>query len=176
MAVLVEAISVIVKASSILKKYPGGWILFDLECPNQTLVADDELARVGFMDPRSVKDFVEKLKLAGLIFDGDSKQSDFCIADQANGLTTACDWIEVGTVSADGDPFHIVKAARLKGSQSMVLMKPEWWKFEGSMSQRGTFVKKEDLFKRMKYLRTVGSVEVFWDAEAGKEMFKAKIR
>ena len=49
MAVLVEAISVIVRVDSINEKFPGGWIGFKDHVPNQTLCADNELARVGFI-------------------------------------------------------------------------------------------------------------------------------
>jgi len=58
MAVLVEAISVIVRVDSINKKFPGGWIGFKDHVPNQTLCADNELARVGFMTSEDVKNFV----------------------------------------------------------------------------------------------------------------------
>lgn len=47
MAVLVEAISIIIKRNVIEEKFPNGWEGFILEAPNGSLCADDELARVG---------------------------------------------------------------------------------------------------------------------------------
>ena len=46
MAVLVEAISVIVQRDAIEKRFHGGWREFENAVPNSTLCADDELARV----------------------------------------------------------------------------------------------------------------------------------
>ncbi len=51
MAVLVEALSIVVKLSSIELKYEGGWEAFKDAVPNTTLCWDDELTRVGFMVP-----------------------------------------------------------------------------------------------------------------------------
>lgn len=45
MAVLVEAISVIVRRDAIRGKYPGGWQGFVAAVPNGTLCYDDDLAR-----------------------------------------------------------------------------------------------------------------------------------
>jgi len=61
MAVLVEGISIILKASAITDKYPGGWESFKAEVPNQTLCADGELIRIGFMSPDDVKGFIDDL-------------------------------------------------------------------------------------------------------------------
>jgi hypothetical protein len=52
MAVLIEAISVVIRADTLLKKFPGGWGAFKLIVPNQTLCADNEIVRVGFMAPQ----------------------------------------------------------------------------------------------------------------------------
>jgi len=46
MTVLVEGISVIIKREVIERKFPGGWQDFVKDVPNQTLCADDELARI----------------------------------------------------------------------------------------------------------------------------------
>jgi len=61
MAVLVEAISVIVRRKAIDHSYPGGWDAFVAEVPNKTLCADDQLARVGFMTPQDVQNFIRAL-------------------------------------------------------------------------------------------------------------------
>ena len=55
MAVLIEAISVVVRADELLKKFPGGWDAFKSIVPNQTLCADNEIVRVGFMSPQDVE-------------------------------------------------------------------------------------------------------------------------
>jgi hypothetical protein len=68
MAVLVEAISVIVRRARLEAIYPGGWEGFVRDCPNRTLCADANLVRVGFMTPAGVQEWVERLTAAGLEF------------------------------------------------------------------------------------------------------------
>jgi hypothetical protein len=46
MSVLIEAISVVMRADELLKKFPGGWDAFKGIVPNQTLCADNEIVRV----------------------------------------------------------------------------------------------------------------------------------
>ena len=54
MAVLCEAISVVVRRDAIDKYFKGGWIKFVDDVPNSTMCTDGELVRVGFMTPNSV--------------------------------------------------------------------------------------------------------------------------
>jgi len=51
MAVLVEAISVVVRRDAIDRSFGGGWRAFVSCVPNTTLSTDDQLARVGFTSP-----------------------------------------------------------------------------------------------------------------------------
>ena len=81
MAVLVEGISVIIRRRVIEEKFPGGWDAFVEDVPNETLCADDELARVGFMSPDDVKAYCKKLidvvgKGGGFIMDSSTVIDD----------------------------------------------------------------------------------------------------
>jgi len=67
MAVLVEAVSVIIKASAIQEKYPGGWKKFKANLPNRTMCTDGELIRVGFMVPGDARAFVRELESFGFV-------------------------------------------------------------------------------------------------------------
>ena len=67
MAVLVEALSVIIRLAAIEHVYEDGWSSFVELVPSQMLCADDDLARVGFMLPDAVGDFLEKLKVLVVI-------------------------------------------------------------------------------------------------------------
>jgi hypothetical protein len=176
MAVLVEAFSVIVKISSIRDNYRGGWEAFKKDCPNGTLVSDGEVARIGFTEPRHVVVMIDRLKMVGFKFAGESKESDFCVVDQLTGPTTVCDWIDVGTVPMDGDDTHLVTAGRLKGSQLQALMKPVGWKFKGSLSEKPNFMNVADVFQRIKFLRMEGDKGVFWDPVDKAEVFIPKAR
>jgi hypothetical protein len=74
MAVLVEGISVIIRVDSLLRFFPGGWEAFKEIVPNQTLCADNEIVRVGFMIPQDVKSFIDKLEGMVLSFLRTGKQ------------------------------------------------------------------------------------------------------
>ena len=138
MAVLVEAISVLVRFEALDDRFPGGWEAFRDAVPNRTLCCDGELARVGFMDARDVGPFVERLEGHGLVFLADDGRAvDIAVADQQRGLTTRCDWIECGRVTMGGNS---VAAARLAGSSVSTLATPIGWSFEGSLSHTFGFV------------------------------------
>src|ERR1039458_7210552 len=96
MAVLVEAISVIVRRDSIEQKLSGGWNAFEQSVPNATLCDDGVLARVGFMDPRDVGRYIDWLEENGLVFFREGKTVDIAVVDQLSGPTAPCEWLEVG--------------------------------------------------------------------------------
>jgi hypothetical protein len=62
MAVLIEAISVVVRKDAINNKMEGGWERFKLLIPNSTFCHDDEVARLGFLEPKLVGEFITGLK------------------------------------------------------------------------------------------------------------------
>ena len=92
MAVLVEGISVIVRKVRIDDTYPDRWEGFVSDCPNNTLCADSNIARVGFLDPDDVDSFCKQLETYGLVSQREGKAIDFVVADQLQGLTVDCDW------------------------------------------------------------------------------------
>src|ERR1700684_3709117 len=98
MAVLVEAISVVVRADAIAERLDGGWEAFVSLVPNQTLCEDGELARVGFMHPDDTKAFVGSLGAKGLIYIEGGKAMDLVVVDQQRGPLASADWIEFGSV------------------------------------------------------------------------------
>ena len=97
MAVLCEAISVIIKKSSIDTFYVGGWNAFTSNIPNQTICSDGELVRIGFFSPKDVETFIFSLESQGLVFQKPStRKNDIIVVDQHRGPTLHCDWIEFG--------------------------------------------------------------------------------
>lgn len=129
MAVLIEAISIVIRANSILSKFLGGWDGFKNTVPNQTLCADNEVVRVGFMSPQDVESFVKKLQCNGLEFLQGDEATDIAVVDQIRGLTSKCSWLEFGSVST-GSNGPRVAACRLTGSQVMEVVFPPGWAFE----------------------------------------------
>ena len=147
MAVLCEAISVVVRRDAIDAYYAGGWGQFVNCVPNATLCTDGELARVGFLTPNDVREFVDDLVDSGLQFESKTKflglfgsgrnRSDIVVVDQHQGATMQCPWIEFGKFKLSEHDIevsmcwlfegeHIASGIHLK-DQNMNLATPVGW-------------------------------------------------
>jgi hypothetical protein len=170
MAVLVEGISVIIRADSLLNKYSGGWEQFERTAPNNTLCADGEIAAVAFMTPLDVEQFTQKLQELGLEYMRDGEAIDIAVADQLHGILSKCSWLEFGRVPANGTDQRVA-ACRLAGGKSKEFVTPPDWTFAKSLSANSTFVPNERVKDEMRYLRREGAVDVYLCVATGKEMF-----
>jgi hypothetical protein len=171
MAVLIEANSVIVRAEAILSAFQGGWESFKAKVPNQTMCADGELVRVGFMTPQDLEAFVKLLQHAGLTYLKDGHAVDIVVADQFQGLTAPCSWAQFGRVNMGGDTSRKVAACRLTGSTSNQVVTPPGWTYESSLSNTYGFIPSEQVSKGLKYLRHENGVDVYISSLTGKEVF-----
>ena len=140
-AVLIEAISVVVLRHRIVESYPGGWAAFKREVPNGTLCYDTHLARVGFMSSQDVRHWVKQLEMSGLSFEVEERAVDMAVVDQLQGLTVRCDWLRWGELPID-DAF--VAAAWVPSDTERHLATPAEWSFHGSLSDQHTFIPEED--------------------------------
>jgi len=168
MAVLVEAVSVIIRRNRIVSQYPGGWKGFVADCPNGTLCADSDLARVGFMTPADVESFCHRLERCGLLFMRDGSAIDFSTVDQLRGPITHCEWLEYGHVDVDG---HRVAACRLVGSEDAHVVTPDGWRYENSLSGGYGFVPTGATNKSLAFLRHENGVDVYLNRLTGKEVY-----
>ena len=173
MAVLIEAVSVIIRVDVLLKKFPGGWDAFQHFIPNKTLCADTEIARVGFMSPQDVESFIKNLQNIGLEFLRSGEAIEIAVADQILGLTSKCSWLELyyGTLYDNGP---LVTACSLVGSRIMGLVTPSGWEFEDSLSSSFGCVPIEHEEKVMKYLRHENGYDIYLNPTTGKEMYAAR--
>ena len=121
MAVLVEALSVIVRNATLESLYPGGVSGYAADCPNRTFCSDGVLTRVGFMTPDDVGAFLERLETRGLVFLHDGVAADIAVVDQHEGPTTVCDWLAVGEDAAG------IRCCWLRGSARGALATPAGW-------------------------------------------------
>lgn len=167
MAVLCEAISVIVRADRALSAF-GSFEAFKQIAPNETLVADAELMRVGFMVPDDVKTFIDQLEQVGLQYVQEGKAIDVVVVDQMRGPAAPCEWLEFGNIGIAGGK---VSAARFKGSNSTQLFTPECWKFEGSLSQTFGFVPKDQEDRSLRFVRHEDGLDVYFNTLTGKEVY-----
>jgi hypothetical protein len=153
MAVLVEAISVVVRIDAIRDKFDGGWPAFLADCPNQTLCADSMLVRVGFMSPVDSDAYVRSLEEQGLCYqDNQSNAVDLVVIDQLRGPAAYCEWVESGIIPYKGDHKRKVALARLKGDASTVFIAPDNWVYEQSLSCSYSFVPSEHKDKSLTFL------------------------
>jgi hypothetical protein len=123
------------------------------------------------MAPADVKAFVDTLQRRGLAYSGDGTAKDLIVVDQLRGPVAGCDWIEFGQISLGGDPQKRVSACRLKGSTQSVVVTPDDWTFEQSLSANPVFVPNEDIEKRLTVVRNENGLDVYRDKATGKEVF-----
>jgi len=168
MAVLVEGISVVVRKSQIDAIYPGGWGGFVADCPNKSLCADSDLARVGFMTPADVESYCRRLTDCGLVFLANDSAVDLAVVDQIQGPTVKCDWLEFGHITFDE---HRVAACRFVGSADDQVVTPEGWRYEKSLSASHSFVPSEAVHSSLRLLRSESGLDVFLNRLTGKEVY-----
>ena len=171
MAVLVEGISVIIRRKIIEEKFPGGWDALVEDVPNETLCADDALARVGFMSPADVEAYVKHLEKHGFRYLSQGRAVDLVVADQLQGPAARCDWGQFGHVAVGGDESQRVAACRAVGSTVNMLIFPDWWQYEGSLSQSFGFVPGDHPENGLKFLRCENNVDVYHNSLTGKEVY-----
>lgn len=118
MPVLLEALSVVLRAEAIINRHKGGWEAFAAEVPNGTLCADGHLARVGFLSVEEAKAYCGHLEAQGLLGLNDAGEAvDYAVVDQMRGHLAPCPWLELGLVTCveGGREMGQVLAGRLKG-------------------------------------------------------------
>jgi hypothetical protein len=167
--VLVEANSVIIRVPAIRERYAGGWTAFDDGVPNNTLCSDDEVARVGFMDPNDAEAYVAALQRHGLVFMRDGQCQDIAVALQTDGLVTPCDWLEFGHI--DIAPGKRVAAVQLKGTTSAGVACPQNWTYEKSLSRQYAVVPPQHIDKALQFLRHDNGLDVYRDSLTGQEVY-----
>jgi len=164
-AVLVEALSVIVRNATLAVLYPGGVSGYAADCPNRTFCSDGILTRVGFMAPDDVAAFVERLEGCGLVFLRDGAATDLVVVDQHQGPTTRCGWLEVGEDAAG------IRCCWLCGSARGATATPVGW----TPDQRLTFVATEEIDHRLTFVESRDGMDVWRDEATGKEVYTGHI-
>jgi hypothetical protein len=174
MAVLIEAISVVIRADRLLARM--AWDDFAAMVPNGTLCADDELIRVGFMHPEDVRDFVERLEERGLRYLESGASVDLVVVDQQTGPMARCGWIEFGSISLGSQESHLVSAARMVGSSCRQVLTPDGWRYEGSLSQTFGLVPMGREEASLEFKEERGGTQVFRSKLTGRDVFVSRTR
>lgn len=171
MAVLVEAISVVVKCESIVKNFVGGTEAFFAALPNKTLCSDGELACVNFMVPADVQKYVQYLISHGLLFKDGEKPIDIIVVDQMRGITTICDWADFGQTDWANDPGKPVSVCCARPTKVSHVVVPEGWSFDKSLSANYKYINGENIPKNLKFHRREGNLDILYDENTKQEFF-----
>ena len=173
MAVLIEAISVVIRRETIADKYPGGLNQYVEDSPNRSLCMDEELVRVGFMIAGDASDFIASLEREGFNCVVDDKYDEIAVVDQFAGIYLPCDWLEFLTVVIfKGD--LMVKACNISGNPIDYLAFPAGWDYEHSLSKRPMVTTEADFALRTTFLRHENGIDIFWDKLTGKEVCRER--
>lgn len=147
MPVLLEALSVVIRAEALLHRFQGGWEAFVQGVPNRTLCADGHLARVGFLTAEEARDYCAELEAAGLLGLSESGEAtDYAVVDQMRGHLAPCAWLELGLVTCveAGRESGQVLAGRLKDAPypemgaddaAAKVVTPEGWTWGQSLTK-----------------------------------------
>ena len=131
MAVVCDALSVIVRVWTLNNRWPGGVEGYKENAPNRTFCTDGVLTRLGFMTPIDVQVWIDRLQDQGLVFVNESmsrvEADDIVVIDQKTGPTCYCQWIL--TEVRDG-----VRWTWQNGREPGELATPEDWKPADSAS------------------------------------------
>lgn len=106
MAVICEAISVLVPVEVLMRSFPGGPAAYERLVPNASFCSDGVLTRVGFMhhnDSRAWSDLLEDAGLQYLSSEDAATPSavDFIVVDQRQGPLVACNWLSTEATGGD---------------------------------------------------------------------------
>ncbi len=181
MAILVEALSVVVKIDSINTKFLGGMNKFYEIVPNSTFCADDHLVRVGFMNPVDVQGFIDLLEERGLKFLRKNFFVDIAVVDQLKGPTMPVKWLGFGNFHLNDSPDSVAASwwvnntkkgkSAYEPPEEIKIATPEGWEYENSLSEHTLFVHEKEAEEKVRFLRHEEGVEVYLDLATGNETF-----
>lgn len=183
MAVLVEAISVVVRCDAINARFQGGWRVF-VDCvPNSTLCTDEDIVRVGFMSPTDVDTFVKYLERGGLTAIHNGEFIDIAVVDQMRGPTLPVKWLEFAHLpfGKEGNIIAVCwlfEGQRLDGvagiythGREMTFVTPDGWIYEESLSANFKFTANEDLKEELEFLHHEEGTDVYMNRSTGNEVY-----
>lgn len=131
MAVVIEAITIVVRRDAVRRAFRGNEAAFEALAPNRSGRKDSHLHAVGFMDHRDAAAFVTRaLEPRGLAWARGEEAIDLTLVDQFTGLQHYTPWLEVGQYPVEGGA---VTAAWLEGTEPGALSTHAGWHLQGYM-------------------------------------------
>ena len=170
MAVLIEAVSVVIRLKTIADKYPGGVDQYIKDCPNWTLCVDEEIVRVGFMSTYDAFDFIGSLERLGFTCIVDGELDEIAIVDQFNGIILPCDWLDcLNVVIFKGDIRVLV--CQIMGGEIKAIALPQGWAYENSLSKQTIVMDPVGWNSRMTFIRHENGLDFYLNTITGQEMY-----
>lgn len=142
MAVLIEAICLVVPRQVLDVSYPGGTDEFMADCAaNESVryaIADAYLVAVSTFDPQALEPLIERLADLGLVGADDSGRAfEFVFVDMQTGPVIPCDWLSI-THHRHG--FTFVEKV---GQPACAFETPEDWQLDQSWRLTRTDIRDE---------------------------------
>lgn len=134
MSLVIEAIYLVVRVSTINQRLEGGLDAFRALCPNRTFVTDGELAGCGFMSIEALNHFAVRLVENGFSRDIDDLDADMMLVDMKDGLYGASSWCVFERIPYPGRPGLTLATARLAGGSVEGFKAYEGWNPESNMN------------------------------------------
>ncbi len=128
MAVLVQAVTVIIVNAAVAQRFPGGEQALAQMWPGPVYCTDGRISAVAFMTSEDATRFTALLGSHGFADPWATSARDIAVVVQGKGLVTGCDWLRVERRPLDertGAPE--VTIARMAGEELTTFSAPAGW-------------------------------------------------
>jgi tetratricopeptide (TPR) repeat protein len=170
MAVLVEAISVIVRKSAIADRYPHGIDGFRHSAPNATFCEDESLVRVGFMVPDDAREYIEQLEACGLVYFENDRAVDIVVADQTGGLLVECDWAKFVRMPCPSGEMVAACTSSDDAAEGFAAV-PRDWIYDRSFTNSSIPIGPKEAATRLEFIGLEDGVYKYLDKATGKVVY-----
>ncbi len=190
MAIIVEAISIIIKDSALQREFRNGYTEVIDTMPNATYVYDRFLHKVSFMSPLDVEAYVSLLQKRGLKFIKEGEFVDIAVVDMLKGPTAKCSWLGfsrkkhfegMSQFTRSNEDFSLVWYNALPGVYGIPcdkngridIVAPPYWTPDNAMDGF-TFIPIDKLDSQLITLSKEDRIEKYWYAGSGDILYVAR--
>lgn len=168
---IADGYSLIIRNSSIMNSFEGGFESFMSALPNRTFCSDGQISRIGYMVYLDLKKHAEFLMEKGL-----RPGTDFLSFHMLTGPITQADWLKYSRYQCFNDSDKVFTVCWLSedygGSpvDEQVLAFPEGFSPEKSLNAEDV-INPDEINKRFELLSKKDGLYVFWDKLQNREVF-----
>lgn len=134
MSLVIEALYIVVRVSTVNQRLAGGIDAFRGLCPNRTFVTDGELAGCGFMNFDDAERFANKLVRAGFDSQAEHPDAEIVLVDMKDGPSSPSDWCHFEQIPYPGRPGLTLATVRLKDGAVVEPKAYEGWDRESNLN------------------------------------------